>query len=255
MARIQDIYDCIDAAAPFASAMTFDNVGLLVGEGNTEVSRALVALDITEAVVEEAAAMNAGLIISHHPVIFHPIKTLGGRDIPYLLAQRGIAALCCHTNLDLSPVCGVNMALASRLGLKNVHPEDVFGEECVLFAGELEQELSPEEFAAHVKRHLEIQAVGLIPGKTPVKKVFLCSGAGGEYVHFAACRGADAYLTGEMQHHEALEAARTGVTCVVAGHYETEKPFGEFLISYLKKRIPSTAFLPSQAERAPVEIR
>lgn len=253
MARVQDIYDVINAVAPFSTAMSFDNAGLLVGDGNQLVSRALIALDITEQVVEEAAAMNAGLIISHHPVIFHPVKSLGARDVPYLLARHGISALCCHTNLDLSPVCGVNVALASKLGLRNIRAEDVFGEDCVLFSGELEGELAPEEFARLVKERLQAGAVQLIPGKCPVHKVFLCSGEGGEYVHFAACRGAEAYLTGEMQHHEALDAARTGVTCVVAGHYETEKPFGEFLASYLKKRIPDTAFLLSKAERPPFE--
>lgn len=254
MARIRDIYDVIDGAAPFSTAMSFDNCGLLVGEANTEVVRALIALDITEAVVEEAASMNANLIISHHPVIFHPIKSLGKRDIPYLLVKRGIAALCCHTNLDASPVCGVNVALAGKLGLRNIRSEDVFGEECILFAGELESELSPEEFAALVKERLNAGAVGLVPGNRPVKKVFLCSGAGGEYVRFAACRGADAYLTGEMRHHEAIDAACTGLTSVAAGHYETEKPFGEFLASYLRKRIPGTAFLLSQAERPPFHV-
>ncbi len=253
MPRIRDIYDIIDAVAPFSTALGFDNSGLLVGEANTEVSRALIALDITEQTVEEAAAMNANLIISHHPVIFHPLKSLGERDIPYLLAKRGIAALCCHTNLDLSPVCGVNVALAGKLGLRAVHAEDVFGEECVLFAGELGEELSPAEFASLVKERLNAGAVSLTPGKSPVKKVFLCSGAGGEYAHFAACRGADAYLTGEMKHHEALEAARTGLTCVAAGHYETEKPFAEFLASYLKKRLPGTAFLLSRAETPPFQ--
>lgn len=255
MARICDIYDIINAAAPFSTALDFDNSGLLVGDGNTPVTRALIALDITEAVVEEAASKNANLIISHHPVIFHPLKALGRGDVPYQLACRGIAALCCHTNLDLSPVCGVNAALAAKLGLRSVHREDVFGEDCVLFAGDLEEETSPQDFADLVKERLDAGAVGLIAGNRPVKRVFLCSGAGGEYVHFAACRGADAYLTGEMKHHEALEAARTGLTCVAAGHYETEKPFGEFLASYLRKRIPDTAFLLSQAERPPFTVR
>lgn len=254
MARICDIYDVIDGAAPFASALAFDNVGLLVGDANEEVTRALIALDITPAVVEEAASINANLIISHHPVIFDPLKALGPRDVPYQLARRNIAALCCHTNLDLSPVCGVNVALAGKLGLKSVKPEDVFGEECVLFSGELEKELLPEEFAALVKERLDAKAVGLISGDRPVKKVFLCSGAGGEYTRFAACRGADAYLTGEMKHHEALDAARTGLTCVAAGHYETEKPFGEFLASYLRKRVPSTPFLLSRVERPPFTV-
>lgn len=251
MARIRDIYDVIDAAAPFSTALPFDNAGLLVGDGNTPVTRALIALDITEAVVEEARSKNANLIISHHPVIFHPVRSLGPRDVPYLLARSNIAALCCHTNLDASPVCGVNMALGGKLGLRSVHREDVFGEDCILFAGSLETELSPEDFAALVKERLNAGAVCLISGDRPVKKVFLCSGAGGEYAHFAACRGADAYLTGEMKHHEALESARTGLTCVAAGHYETEKPFGEFLASYLRRRIQDTPFLLSQAEKPP----
>lgn len=252
MARVCDIYDVINAAAPFSSAMSFDNVGVLVGDKNAEVSRAVIALDITETVVKEATSMNANLIISHHPVIFHPIKSLGAHDIPYLLASCGISALCCHTNLDISPVCGVNAALAGKLGLRNIRAEDVFGEECVLFSGELEHELLPNEFALLVKERLAAGSVKLIEGKRPVKKVFMCSGSGGDYAGFAACRGADAYLTGEMAHHEALEAARLGLTCVVAGHYETEKPFAEFLASYLRKRIPDTAFLLSKTEKPPM---
>lgn len=252
MARICDIYDIIDSAAPFSNAMSFDNVGVLVGDKNAEVTRAVIALDITEAVIDEAASLNANLIISHHPVIFHPIKSLGVRDIPYQLARRGIAALCCHTNLDISPVCGVNAALAAKLGLRNIRAEDVFGEDCVLFSGELERELLPSEFAMLVKERLGAGSVKLIDGGRSVRKVFMCSGAGGDYANMAACRGADAYLTGEMAHHEALDAARLGLTCVVAGHYETEKPFAEFLASYLRKRIPDTAFLLSKSEQPPM---
>ena len=137
MARICDIYDIINSAAPFDSQMAFDNSGLLVGDRVTEVTRALICLDITREVIDEAAAMNANLIISHHPVIFDPIKSMSSRDPAYLLAKNGIAAICCHTNLDISPVCGVNAALANRLGLKNVRPEEAFGDDCVLYSGEL----------------------------------------------------------------------------------------------------------------------
>ena len=82
MARICDIYDIIDAVAPFSTALDFDNSGLLVGDGNTVVTRALLALDITPAVVEEAASMNANLILAHHPVIFHPLKALAPKTWP-----------------------------------------------------------------------------------------------------------------------------------------------------------------------------
>lgn len=254
MARICDIYDVINAVAPFASQLSFDNSGLLVGDGGTEVTRALLCLDITPAVVEEAVTLNANLVISHHPVIFEPLKSLNSRELPYLLAQNGVAALCCHTNLDLSPVCGVNVALASCLGLRNVRAEDVFGEDSVLFSGDLEREMEPREFAGLVKRRLEAGAVGLVDGGRPVKKIFFCSGAGGGEVRHAVCRGADAFLTGELKHHQALEAARLGLTCVMAGHYETEKPFAAFLASYLKRRFPDTGFLLSRAEQAAFEI-
>ena len=252
MARICDIYDVIDAVAPFAAALDFDNCGLLVGDPNTPVTRALLALDITPAVVEEAAAMNANLILSHHPVIFHPLKALGPRDVAWQLASRGIAALCCHTNLDLSPVCGVNVALGSKLGLRNIRREDVFGEECVLFSGDLPEPLEPQDFAALAKERLSAPFVRFCPGDRPVQRVFFCSGAGGENIFQASCRGADAYLTGEMKHHEELEAACSRLTVVAAGHYHTEKVFGEFLASYLKKRVPDTAFLLSQREEAPL---
>ena len=179
MARIRDIYDIIDAVAPFSTALDFDNAGLLVGDGNTIVTRALLALDITPAVVAEAASMNANLILSHHPVIFHPLKSLGPQDVPYQLASRGIAALCCHTNLDLSPVCGVNVALGSKLGLRNVRREDVFGADCVLFSGDLEEPLEPQAFAALVKEKLSAPAVKFCPGQGKVQRVFFCSGAGG----------------------------------------------------------------------------
>lgn len=251
MARICDIYDIINSAAPFDSQMAFDNSGLLVGDRATEVTRALICLDITREVIDEAGAMNANLIISHHPVIFDPIKSLSSQDPAYLLARNGIAALCCHTNLDISPVCGVNVALANRLGLRNIRPEEAFGEDCVLYSGELLEPMEPEEFALHVKGRLSAGALKLLPGDGMVKRVFLCSGAGGEFAPYAAMRGGDAYLTGDMKHHEALEARKTGLTCVVAGHYETERVFAEYLAAYLKKRAPDTGFLVSRAESAP----
>lgn len=252
MARICDIYDIINSAAPFDSQMAFDNSGLLVGDRATEVTRALLCLDITREVIDEAAGMNANLMISHHPVIFDPMRSMSSQDPAYLLAKNGIAALCCHTNLDLSPVCGVNVALANRLGLRNIRPEEVFGEDCVLYSGELEQPMAPEEFALYVKGRLSAGAVQLIPGDGMVKRVFMCSGAGeDDYPSYAAMRGGDAYLTGEMKHHVALEARKTGLTCVVAGHYETERVFAEYLAAYLKKRVPDTGFIVSKAEGAP----
>ena len=98
--KISEIVRFADRIAPFGLAAEWDNVGLLVGSGDSEVDRALIALDITPAVVEEAKKLKAGLIVSHHPVIFEPLRALEPSTAPYLLARYDIAALCLHTDLD-----------------------------------------------------------------------------------------------------------------------------------------------------------
>ena len=117
MNTVGEIYRFIDEIAPFHTAMDFDNVGLLVGDEKQAVDRALVALDITPAVVEEASACGAQLIVSHHPVIFTPLRRLTAGSPPFLLAQKGISAICAHTNLDLA-AGGVNTCLGEALGMK-----------------------------------------------------------------------------------------------------------------------------------------
>lgn len=119
MITVGDIYRWMDSIAPFATAMDFDNVGLLVGDAAQPVERVLVSLDITGAVVEEAKEKGAQLIVSHHPVIFQPLRRLEAGSAPYKLAQYGISAICSHTNLDMAEN-GVNAVLAQRLGLKQV---------------------------------------------------------------------------------------------------------------------------------------
>ena len=99
--------------------MDFDNCGLLIGDKNKPVNRVLVALDITNEVVDEADRLGAELIISHHPVIFNAIKKLDSSSVPYRLAEKNISAVCMHTNLDLSENFGVNLCLANAVGLKN----------------------------------------------------------------------------------------------------------------------------------------
>ena len=120
MADVMEVYRALDNWAPFDTQMDFDNAGFLVGRGARAVSRVLVALDITEQVVEEAGGWGAQLIVSHHPVIFHPVKTITdasplGRTL-LRLAELGIAAICAHTNLD-AVTGGVNDVLAQALGL------------------------------------------------------------------------------------------------------------------------------------------
>lgn len=133
MATVREIYQYLDGLAPFSLQMEFDNAGFLVGRGERAVSKILVSLDITEEVAEEAAELGAELIVSHHPVIFRPAKSVTDGDpdgrVLLALAEHRIAAICAHTNLD-AVAGGVNDALAQKLGLvqiEQLHQDGVDG--------------------------------------------------------------------------------------------------------------------------------
>lgn len=247
MTTIDEIYRYIDGFAPFRTALSFDNVGLLVGSGETPVQRVLLALDITAEVVEEAAEKDCQLIISHHPVIFQPVRRLSAESVPYRLAQAGIAALCAHTNLDLSPE-GVNTALAAALALQDVralcrHTPECGGDPLAYAVyGVLEQADTPRQFATYVKLTLSCEGVRWIEGNKPVKTVALCSGAGGDMVFEAAAQGIDAFVTGEIKHHELLAAREAGLTVVDAGHFKTENVVLPPLAQRLQKQFAGVAF-------------
>ena len=102
MARVYDIYNAINSFAPFKLQENWDNAGLIVGDMQSEVKTAVLALDITNPVIQEAAKFNAQLIISHHPVIFNAIKRVPSNSPVYNLAKNNMSAICAHTNLDLS---------------------------------------------------------------------------------------------------------------------------------------------------------
>ena len=118
MTKIIDIYKEIDKVAPFNTAAEFDNVGLLIGSFDTEVKKALLALDVTSEVINEAINIGANLIITHHPVIFNPLKRIREEDAVYKLIKNDIAVISVHTNLDLALNYGVNFTLANKLGVK-----------------------------------------------------------------------------------------------------------------------------------------
>ena len=120
MSTVRDVLAVLEDWAPLSLAESWDNVGLLAGNGSAPVKKALVTLDITEEACEEAAEKGAQLLISHHPVIFHPLKTIGpdGVSAPaWRLARLGLSAICMHTNLDIAPG-GVNDVLLRAVGLE-----------------------------------------------------------------------------------------------------------------------------------------
>lgn len=339
------VYEAIDSLAPFGSCMAWDNVGLLVGEAKTLVNGILVTLDVTPAAVEKALEMRLDCIVSHHPIIFHPLKRISTRDAAGLCLANGITVISAHTNYDFAPQ-GVNCALAKKLGLRNIRPfgpknketpwysivvfvpkthaeavyramseagagrqgnysgcaymnegegrfwpeeganpylgkagklekveetrlemlcapervnaviaaikaahpyeepaysilpnhalhrQEVYG-----MVGELPRPIQPEELAAVTERELSTK-VQYVPTGRVIKTVAVCGGAGSDFMEEAAAAGAEAFLTGEVKHHEWFMAAEQGLCLMAAGHHATEHPAMLQLARQLQEALP-----------------
>jgi len=230
MVQVKDIFAHLDEIAPVAMRMDFDNVGLLVGRGDAEVRRVLVALDITDVVIEEATALEAGLIVSHHPIILEPLcqvtdADLTGRKV-LKLARHDIAAICMHTNLD-AVMGGVNDALAGRLGLQH---SSILWEQGELDGvpyglgrvGTLPQPMDIAAFLPEVK--VAVDSVGLRyhdAGRS-VHRVAVVGGSGGDLISLAISAGCDTFVVGEAKYHAFVEARELGINLIEADHYCTE---------------------------------
>jgi len=239
MTTIRMIEEYCRQIAPYDLADEWDNVGLLVGGGDAAVRRVLLALDITPAVIGEARELGAQLIISHHPVIFEPLKALEPDTAPYLLAQYDTAALCLHTNLDRAED-GVNATLGEALGLKNtvLYPEDY------LLVGEPAAAVTADGYAAYIKERLGAPSVRYTAGR--VSRVAVSSGGGGEGIERAEQYGFDAFVTGELKHHQYLYAADHGIAAFDAGHFCTEDVVIRPLCEKLTAQFPDVEFRVSE---------
>lgn len=254
MRTVPEIYAEMARLAPPELAESWDNPGLLVNCGGP-VGRVLVALDITPEVVREAAAKGCALIVSHHPVIFTPIKNLSVRDVPFQLVHSGISAICMHTNLDAAEG-GVNDVLAGIFGIKNATP---FANGCGR-VGEVEPISVPAlarraqaELAARCNAPLVGPAVQVKYADTgkPVRRLAVISGAGGSLFEEALAQGADCLLTGEANHHHACDAKRLGLSLIAAGHYATEFPAMAAVAEKLRAAFPELDVLVSEENRDP----
>lgn len=244
MSTVNQIYNAIDRLAPFWLTMDFDNTGILVGDRNREVSCALLALDCTPAVVEQAKQLGAQLIVTHHPVIFHPLKRVNEDAVVYQLIRSDIAVISAHTNLDIAQG-GVNDALASAIGLRDCRGLELLNEQTGAWLGRigtLPEPLSPEAFAAHIKACLNASSIKFSAAPRVIRTVALCSGSGADCLDAAISAGADALLTSEVKQHEYLAAAAAGISIFDAGHFDTEDIVIEPLRDYLAKEIPDVHF-------------
>ncbi|MCM1578655.1 MAG: Nif3-like dinuclear metal center hexameric protein [Ruminococcus sp.] len=244
MITVKEIYDQINSIAPFSAAESWDNCGILAGSPDAPVTKVLTTLDITKETVKEAEEKGAGLIVSHHPVIFHPLRTVLADTVTGLLLQKGISAVCVHTPFDMSPAGmakGLLDILEKPLGLvrSSEEPLEVTGEN--LSIGKLyllAEPLSPEKCAKLAKEALGCKYVRFTRGNKPISKIAVCSGSGGSVISLAMDKGANALISGDFKHDQFIDSLNSGFTLIDCGHFYTERIFANLMRDELSEAFP-----------------
>ena len=238
--KVKDVTKILNEWAPEDSASEWDNVGLLIGSDEEELTGILVALDATERVVEEAISTDSNLIISHHPIIFEPLKALRKEEHPasviYQLIKNDISLYTMHTNLDAA-AGGVNEELASKLGLVDIEPLNSDAEGRYGRIGKIDTELSLSQFLEKIKSVLNVEALTYRGNlDSSVKIVAISSGSGGAFLETAIEKNADVFVSADFKHSHWLQGGDR-IALINAGHFESERVVKQPIKDYLENRI------------------
>ena len=245
---VKEIMNCITEIAPLQWQEDYDNAGLQVGDVNAEVHKALIALDVTEALVDEAIDKKCDLVISHHPLIFRGLKHLTPNTyierVVVKAIKHDIAIISMHTNLDNSYL-GVSRVLAEKLSLSNLQllqPSADEPDHCGAgMIGELAKPLEEMDFLNLVAETIGSPCLrhSALTGKM-IKKVALCGGSGTPFMPDALRQKADAYLTADIKYHDFF-VPEGNILLVDGGHFETEQFTKELIKDLILKKIPKFA--------------
>ncbi len=256
---VRDIASVIEKIAPRELQETWDNSGFQIEFGDTSADRVLTCLELNMDILREAQALSCSMIVTHHPLIFSGIRKINSGDAEgdmiIELIKSGISVYSCHTPFDKAKG-GNNDMLARAIGLvslKNLAGENVEEPEKMMERnsmfdigriGKFRNAVSVSEAAEMLCENLDIDRHKIRwtgnPERT-VKTVGICTGAGIEFAEAAASKGCELFITGDMKHHEAQKAETMGIAVIDAGHYGTEKSFGENMRSLLQKHLGGKA--------------
>jgi dinuclear metal center YbgI/SA1388 family protein len=264
MLRIHEIVSAFEAVAPLALQESYDNSGLIVGEMGAQVSKALLCLDSTEAVVDEAIAKGCDLIIAHHPIVFGGLKRFTGGDYVQRALikaiRNNIAIYACHTNLDNVLRGGVNERIAQQLefavervlrpvaadfgsfaGVGRLDDSEVFRTAGAGVLCKLQKPMNVLDFLQHLKAKMGVEVVKYTKCDVEmVSKVAICGGAGSFLIGDALRAGADAFITSDVKYHEFFDAEGKMLLCDI-GHYESEKYTIDLFSNILSAKFPKFA--------------
>ena len=241
--KIKEVIEALERFAPLPLQEDWDNAGLQVGLTEAEVSGALLCLDVTEQVVDEAVSLGCNLIVSHHPLIFHKLSRITGDDYVQRSVMKAVAAgiviVSMHTNMD-NAKGGVNFKIAEKLGLADVRfmsAKTIDGTECGSgVIGEWSEPVAADDFVLMLKRTFGVECVQcnqLL--RRGIRRVAICGGAGAFLINEAIAAGADAFLTGEMHYHEFFGHEQQ-IQIAVIGHYQSEQFTSEIFKTIIEEQ-------------------
>lgn len=246
--KCKEIIACLEKLAPGIYAENWDNVGLLTGREEKEVEKIMLALDPSGPVINQALEWGADMLITHHPLIFSGMKSITTGDFigrrVYRLIRNDISYYAMHTNFD---VMGMADAVADELELEKcrvleVTFQDDIAMEGIGRIGNLPVVMKLEECAAYVKSKCKIPMVRVFGDPSlPIERVALVPGSGKNYVSHALGQGAQVLITGDIGHHDGLDALEQGLTVIDAGHYGLEKIFSFYMEEVLRRELPGIA--------------
>jgi dinuclear metal center YbgI/SA1388 family protein len=256
--KAKQVFDALEQYAPLPLQDSYDNAGLQIGlTEEQEVAGALLCLDVTEDIIDEAERMGCNLVVAHHPLLFRGLKSITGQSYVERCVikaiQKGIGIYAAHTNLD-NAEGGVNYRIAEKLGLKNLSFLD---SKPVLSAGsgvvgELPEAENERHFLERVKALFGVQCLrhNALCGRT-IRRVALCGGAGGFLLPNAIAQGADAFLTGEMRYHDYF-GREDEILIAEMGHYESEQYTVDLLAEVLSRRFPELKIVKTTLNTNPI---
>ena len=255
--KIQEVLSALEQFAPLPLQESWDNAGLQIGLTEAEVSGALLCLDVTEKVIDEAIAKGCNLVVSHHPLLFHGLKQVSDANDVQRTVRKAIKADVCvismHTNMD-NARGGVNFKIAERLGLIGEMGPISSPEKIPMVIAELPQPLESQAFIELVKERFGVKCAmcnELL--QRPISKVAICGGAGDFMLDEAIAKGADAFITGEMHYHVYFGHEQQIQICVI-GHYESEQFTSEIFRDIIEKACPGLRTVIAETNTNPIRI-
>lgn len=246
----------LEKLSPILFAEEWDNSGLLCGRLNKEVKKVMVSVDATDEVIDKAIKAKVDMLITHHPLIFKGLKRVTDNDFigrrVYKLCKNDICLYAMHTNFDvigMSDEAADIMDLSNRSVLMTTF-EDNICKEGIGRVGMLPKQLSLKECAERVKELFHIDAVRVYGElDKPIDIVAISPGSGKNMVPYALKAGAEVLITGDIDHHEGIDAVARGIAIIDASHFGIEKIFVDYVVDYLGSEVPEITAVSAEQSK------